>query len=276
MKSAAKILIAVAMLVCVIARADELASNANPYASLVERNVFGLVPVPTNPPVDPTPPPPPVKITLTGIMKLFENNYQAIFKTPGMVKPGQPPKEESYVMGVGERQDDIEVKKIDDVAGVVTFENHGVIQELPLEMVKNAPAAPAGVPPPAGVPGVVPTAGAFGGGRFGRAARPPVTKSESAPSTGDVQPATANSGAAGGAAPTAQNANAQAQTPEEQILLQEVQMEMQREQWKKAGNPAAAIIPETQVAKDLKEEESQGQNPQQPTPTTASPPQRRR
>ena len=187
MKCAARFfLLSVAGLVFSTAvRAQEVASTANPYTTLVARNIFGLVPIPTNPPVDPTPIDPPPKITPNGIMSIF-GKYQVLFKTPGKVKAGQPPKEESYVMGEGDRQDDIAVMKIDDKAGVVTFDNHGVIQELPLVVAQNvgapaAPGAPGSVPVP---PSATPGTGGFGGGRFGRAARP----NKNVTSSADVAP----------------------------------------------------------------------------------------
>jgi hypothetical protein len=191
-------------------RAQETAPN--PYTALVTRNIFGLVPVP--PPLPPEPPPidPPPKITVNGFMRLFGNNFQVLFKTPGKAKPGQPPKEESYVMGEGERQDDIEVKKIDDQAGVVTFSNHGVIQELSLVVAQNTGTAPVAPVPGAGLPGMVP--GGLGGGRFGRAARPPI---KNVVSSGAVAPPPGLGGNPGSANPD--GLNGENLSPEAQVIL---------------------------------------------------------
>ena len=153
-----------AQLVCTVARA-ELAAD-NPYAAIVSRNVFGLVPIPTNPPVDPTPVEPPPKITPNGIMTIF-GKLQALFNVAQPAKAGQPAHDESYVLTEGEQQDDIEVTKIDEKGGVVTFNNHGVIQELPLVSGQaSSGSAPAGGP--AGGGNGAPPPGFPGGNRFGR------------------------------------------------------------------------------------------------------------
>jgi hypothetical protein len=131
-----------------------------PFSSIVARNMFCLVPIPpAAPPVsDPVDPPP--KITPTGIMTIFGRD-QALFKASNMARPGQPSKEEAYVLSEGERQDDIEVVKIDHVDGVITFNNHGTVQELPLVPAKDSGgsvggglAAPNGFPrmPVANIP----------------------------------------------------------------------------------------------------------------------------
>jgi hypothetical protein len=110
--------------------ADQVASTDNPYTPIVTRNMFDLVPVPVGPAPDPTPATPPPKITPNGIMTIF-GKLQALFKVAGVAKPGQPAKDESYILGEGERQDDIEVQKIDEKAAIITFNNHGKIEELP-------------------------------------------------------------------------------------------------------------------------------------------------
>ncbi len=119
----------------------------NPYALIVARNIFGL-----NPPPPPTQAPtaePPAKITPNGIMSIF-GNLQVLFKVAGTAKPGQPPgKDQSYILSVGQRQDDIEVTRIDEKNNLVTFNNHGLVQELPLA---NAPALTTAAPP-SGAPG---------------------------------------------------------------------------------------------------------------------------
>lgn len=112
------------------AGAANVVSPNNPYAPIVERNIFHL-----NPPqaagdaaADATPPP---KITPTGIMTIF-GTCQALFTVDGVNKPGQPGKTESYILSEGQRQDDVEVTRIDEKSGVVTFNNHGKVQEIPL------------------------------------------------------------------------------------------------------------------------------------------------
>jgi hypothetical protein len=108
---------------------DVLLPN-NPYTPIVAHNMFGL-----NPPqtaaasADVNPPP---KITPTGIMTIF-GSRQVLFTVDGAGKPGQSPgKSGSYILSEGQRQDDIEVTRINEKSGVVTFNNHGVVQEIPL------------------------------------------------------------------------------------------------------------------------------------------------
>ena len=105
----------------------------NPYAPIAARNIFGL-----NPPqaIASTAPAPPSKITLNGIMTIF-GTAQALFYVDVPPRPPTPAKQKSYILSEGQRQDDIEVTHIDDKKNVVTFNNHGVVQEIPL--VKAAP-----------------------------------------------------------------------------------------------------------------------------------------
>ena len=109
-------------------RADDVALPDNPYAAIVIRNIFGLNPPP--PPVDPNaaPPAPDIKITPNGIMSITGEPTLALFKTTGGGKPG----DQSYMLGEGQAEDDIEVVKIDEKARSITFNNHGVVQEIPL------------------------------------------------------------------------------------------------------------------------------------------------
>jgi len=113
------------------ARAGDVVSSANPYTPIVTRNVFGL-----NPPEaakartdDPA-----IKIMPNGIMSVF-GQWQVLFKV-SLPRPGQPAKEYTYVLGEGQQQDDIGVVHIDEAAGRVTFNNHGILQDIPLP---NAP-----------------------------------------------------------------------------------------------------------------------------------------
>src|SRR5271170_7829258 len=120
------------VLASVITRADD-----NPYASIAARNVFNLVPIPTNPPAETKEPDPPAKITPDGIMDLF-GTPQVLFKVATPPKPGQPPADKSYVMSEGDREDGIAVIKIDQIARVITFDNNGIEQRLPLVAAADA------------------------------------------------------------------------------------------------------------------------------------------
>ena len=137
-------------------RADDAALSGNPYGVVVERNIFGLNPPPL---VDPnaTVVEPPAKIIPNGIMSIF-GQLQVLFKVAG--KP--PAKDANYILMEGQSQDEIEVVKIDEKAGIVSFNNHGIPQDLPLVVTAPTvtPSAPTGGNP--GVPGMVPRGGAPG------------------------------------------------------------------------------------------------------------------
>ncbi|MDR3560737.1 MAG: hypothetical protein P4N59_04755 [Negativicutes bacterium] len=120
------------------------ADDNKPYSTIVARNMFGLLPVPPPVPVDAEPPKdPPPKITPNGIMTIFGRN-QALFKVANKPKPGQPAKEDSFVLSEGERESDITVVKINKQDSIITFDNHGTIQELPLVPAKDTGGGPGG------------------------------------------------------------------------------------------------------------------------------------
>jgi hypothetical protein len=220
---------------------DKVLLPGNPYAPIVVRNVFDLTPVPV---VDPNAalPETPLKITPNGIMSIF-GNLQVLFKVTG--KPNG--KEDSYILMEGQRQDDIEVTKIDEKNGIVTFNNHGIVQTLPL--VAAAPASGGATPPVGGnpaVPGFNPNNGngnnPGGFGRFGqRGGR--VRGGQNAPGMDN-----SNGGASGNdslnlrSVPTRTYQPPPSQlSPEEQVIA----IEAQREQYQAAHNPAAMILPPT-------------------------------
>lgn len=120
------------------------ASLDSPYVPIVNRNVFDIHPPPPPDPNQDVPPPP--KITPDGIMSVF-GRVQVLYKVAIPPKPGQSAKEQSYILGEGQAEDDIEVTKIDEQAGIVTFNNHGTIQELPLV---NTPASGSAAPASSG------------------------------------------------------------------------------------------------------------------------------
>ena len=134
MKSAGQLILGLTFVAFIAAAAGsgDLATAANPYATISERNVFALVPIPvvSNEPVAPPKDPPP-KITPNGIMFLF-GKLEVLFKVALKPTAAQPAKDAAYVMAEGERQDDIEVVKIDQTEAKITFRNHGELQELPL------------------------------------------------------------------------------------------------------------------------------------------------
>jgi hypothetical protein len=84
-------------------------------------------------------------------MTIF-GHLQALFKAVD-APPGQAAKEKSYILAVGQREDDIEIVKIDDKANIITFNNHGTIQDLPLVPgAANTGATPSLGAPPGGIP----------------------------------------------------------------------------------------------------------------------------
>jgi hypothetical protein len=126
----------------------------NPYATIAARNIFGLVapPPPDDPAKDAEKNLP--KIKPTGIMSVFGQSKVLFQVAAGAAtKPRQQAKEEFYILSQGQREDDIEVIKIDEKNSLVTFDNHGTTQELPLA---NAPdsGAFASSPPGPGNPGM--------------------------------------------------------------------------------------------------------------------------
>jgi hypothetical protein len=130
MKRAGKILLCLASGLAgnAIAHANDVVLPNNPYALVVTRNVFGL-----NPPAPatvPAPADPPLRITPNGILSIF-GHVQVLFKVT-VVKPGVPAKDQFYNLSEGQSEDDIEVTRIDEKNGIVTFNNHGTVQELPL------------------------------------------------------------------------------------------------------------------------------------------------
>ena len=241
-------------------RADVAPAADNPYTPIVHRNVFSLVPIPVHNPADDVAVTPPPKITPNGIMRLF-GNLQVIFKVAVPAQAGQPAKDESYVLGVGERQNDITVQKIDEASATITFDNHGSIQSLPLVASTAAPGGgppsspPAGgMMPPPGMSGLPPAGGASPGpigfgGRFGR--------NRNNPGAANPNP---NAGASpfGGINAAPQNNNSQPGnlTPEESVVL----VEAQRAKWLDEHNPAASILPPTAITKQVTGEENIGGN----------------
>jgi hypothetical protein len=241
MNSAGKILLCLASGVAchVFAKAADDALPVNPYALVVTRNVFGLnPPVPVLPP-PPAPADPPPKITPNGILSIFGHS-QVLFKA-AVAKPGQAAKDESYNLSEGQSEDEIEVIRIDEKNGIVTFNNHGTTQELPLVPGAASGGAPAGTAGPVNMPGAVPMPGAmpnggnspFGGGGALGVRNPNLGNGGNYPSVNAGARFGANSG-----------------QPPQQVLSPEAQMIMIAAQHAKAqqeGDPIAPIFPPTPI-----------------------------
>ena len=231
----------------------------NPYAPIVARNIFGLLP--------PEAPPDPAleaaknlpKITPTGIMGVF-GNWQVLFKVAGAAtakpgQPGQPAKDDFYILSQGQRQDDIEVLKIDEKKGIVTFDNHGTTQELPLAAASGTGGGPAAPSSPGGMkPGMAP--GGPGGGpggpggftRFGAGGG-------NNNNGGNPNTNPGSNGGPGDPNASMDNGNsmqsriyqppASTMTPEQTVIS----IEAQRLQYQQKGSPLANLLPPTPLTK---------------------------
>ncbi len=240
---------AVTLLPVPAAWAGDAALTGNPYAVVAVRNLFGL-----NPPApvstttaDATPPP---KITPNGIMSIF-GQLQVLFKVTPVGKAPKPGGDDAYILSEGQRQDDIEVVKINEKAGIVTFNNHGTVQELPLVAATattgTAPTTAAANPAMAFRPGVAaPTLpGNYGnralnstpGGRFGGGTAGAQNSGGNNNTPGLVIPP-----------PNPSSYNAASQippgvTPEVQTIM----IEANRLRAQQAGDPTANIYPITEL-----------------------------
>ena len=222
-----------------------------PYTSIVSRNIFGLVPIPVVDPASLLPPPePPPKITPNGIMTIF-GRLQVLFKVAVKPPSGQPQKDASYVMNEGERQDEITVLKIDSKAGVVTFNNHGTVQELSLVPATSSSGSPAPPGSPrGGMPGM--NNPALRAAPSGGTSVLPAIGAASATGPGGRKVRTG--GNASQASSTATSVRGNGQPAQQETLSPEAQiimMESQRAKWLDQGNPAAAIIPPTPITQEL-------------------------
>jgi len=101
----------------------------NPYAPIVVRNVFGLNPPAPSDSAEVHADLP--RITPNGIISIF-GAWNVLFKTSSGSKPDWPAGDKFYDLAEGQIQDEIEVSRVDARKCLVTFKNHGVIQELPL------------------------------------------------------------------------------------------------------------------------------------------------
>ncbi|MBE0544085.1 MAG: hypothetical protein IH623_22310 [Verrucomicrobia bacterium] len=226
--------------------------QGNPYDAIVGRNVFSLKPPPPPPnPEDLIKKDPPPKIRLQGLTTIL-GRRQVLFKSQTPAKPGQPAKDESYVLSEGERQGEVEVLAIDEIAGTVKFKNHGIDELLNMKDDADKPVLGAAPPAAPAAPGAVPRP-------MPGVPRPATTANPVVPAPGGVTTfgGSASSGipqrqirgttATAGSVPTGFNrpvqTTQQAQqpqlTPEQQVVL----MELQREQNK--NNPSFPPLPPT-------------------------------
>ena len=145
MKSIPCILLALAASLAV-ANAADLTPVDSPYTAIAARNVFNLAPIIEPGPCVPMPVELPPRLLPNGIITIL-GRPQVLFKVVVLQNsPGAQTRSFSYLLGEGERTENIEVLKIDLLAGTVTFNNHGTIQQLPL--ANSAATATDHKPPP--------------------------------------------------------------------------------------------------------------------------------
>jgi hypothetical protein len=137
--------------------------DTNPYATIVDRNPFGLKPPPPPPPPpeQTAPPVPMAQVTLTGLLSTFGEPrvLLEIIEEPG--KGGGTAKRPPP-MREGERLGLVEILAIDVVKNVVRLRNSGVETNVTFPVAKSGPtpggpgvpgaAPPAFIPPPMNVP----------------------------------------------------------------------------------------------------------------------------
>jgi len=140
--------LAAGMLYAFLAGAGGSALNGEPYASIIARNVFGLHSIPEKVPVGSIAMTPLPQITVNGIA-VISGEKEALYKVM-IPNPSPIVCYKFYVVGEGKSVDNIKVVKVDTDANVVSFDNHGTIQELQLSAAPKLPTpAMEGLPTPA-------------------------------------------------------------------------------------------------------------------------------
>lgn len=245
----------------------------NPYQIIIERNPFGLRPVPPPPvPPDPTPPPPPPQsVFMTGITTLLGPPKVFLeLKDPQTQKIERP-----SALLEGETFKSVTVVSIDAENNRVKVKNGDA--ELWLDFEKNGvksggggapapvphPGFPGAKPPMAGVP--VPGAGAptegssvrgglVGGGYTAPAAAPAAYNPGAVASVPGLPPRTVRTDGAGlvggtGTAPAAAPATPAISTmtpAQAQAIIEARRLQLQQQ-----GSPAAGILPPTALGREL-------------------------
>ena len=246
----------------VVTSSDAQAASSNPFQGIIDRNVFGLKPPPGPPDPDANKPPPP-KITPTGITTLL--GKRALFKVQMPAKPPKPAGEESFMLGEGQREGEIEVLEIDEKAGTIKFNNYGTVVTLSLDKdgakLPNTPpmavpvpapvqagfggvnpAAPGGQPMPGGA--AVTTIGSPAGNLKSIPTRTLRLPNASGGNPGYVPAQTPIQGDQNVQGVQPQSAALSNLTPEEQMII----IEAQREHAKSTANPVSRILPPTPLS----------------------------
>jgi hypothetical protein len=98
-----------------------------PYATITNRNVFGLIPIQPNPVVLAAAPQLP-RVTICGVMNIL-GPEQVLIEVADSA-PERPARKSCYALSHGQVQDGIKILGIDTKSGVVTIENHGTTQTI--------------------------------------------------------------------------------------------------------------------------------------------------
>ncbi len=234
---------------CAAVNAISADTPLNPYQGIVDRNVFGLKPPPPLPKPEDNKPPPP-KITLTGITTIL-GNKRALMKVQVPAKPGEPAKEQSYILTEGQRDGEIEVLEINELEGSVKVNESGLVTLLTFD--KDGAKLPSTPPPAVPLAGVPPAALAPANAYAPTTGSSPVTSFGGAANTGlkPIPTRTLRLPTAGGAAPgldtvTPQTQAAKQAAPmsrEEQIILMEVEREANKNNLSYPPLPPTPLTP---------------------------------
>ncbi len=259
MKQVLRLAVCLSVAFCALPR--PAGAESNPYGAIVERNVFDLKPPPPPPGANAATNTPPPNVRLTGITTIL-GPKRALFMVKDADSPGkQANKEQSVILGEGEREGVLEVLEINEKTGTVKIRNDGNFSVLAFENTK-LPSAPAGGPGagpggmpklpsfvPPGAPGApgFPRPGGYGANpAYGGMANPAGGLS-SIPTrtvrTQDDQPPL---------------------TPEQQMVMMEAQREANR------NNPMFPPLPSTPLTPLL--QQGQGQDPGTADPYQNMPP----
>lgn len=263
MKSTATLLLGLvlAVLGMLTARGDDSTLSDNPYAAIKARNAFNLAPPPATDPADAAPyAGPAAKITPNGLMTLF-GVPQVLFKVATPVGPGQPPQVQSYVMSEGDQADGISVTRIDPSAHLITFDNHGTVQTIPLADAgvsgSSAPDSPAAAVNPAREQAAPVQVAQQGAPQQGAPTTDGGDAAASTPADSRVNPAVSGTDSALN--------DPNRLTPEAQVVL----IEAQRQRLQQEGDPTAALMPPTEMtptASGADQGLAVGSTPPPPTP----------
>ncbi len=245
------------------AGADAISADtpSNPYQGIVDRNVFGLKPPPPLPKPEDNKPPP-AKITLTGITTIL-GNKRALMKVQVPAKPGEPAKEQSYILTEGQRDGEIEVLEINEQEGSVKVNESGLVTLLTFD--KDGAKLPSTPPPAVSPAGAPPAAMAPANANAPFTGSSPVTSIGGAPNTGlkAIPTRTLRLPTAGGVGSPNSGAVQPQVTPQLSPEEQMIMIEVERERTK--GSVANGLLPPLPPT-PLTPKGSAGTTPQGPSP----------